>query len=522
MRRAVHPAACRAACATFVTLALAACGGDDSPATPETLATAQQACSQLAGKTIAGASVTAATTVAATATTPTFCKVNATIPPQLHLELRLPDQWNSKLYYEGGGGYNGSIQPLAGGNLAALKFGYATVTSDSGHTDGGLSAAFALNDALATNLFGSLSVPTVMSSTKEMLVAAYGKQPERSYLEGCSEGGREGMMAAQRNPNLFDGIVVRAPAHNWVGFMGHFNRNQKAVASPGGQLNDNKIKLLSKAVRDACDAKDGIVDGIVSNPQACTFDATSLRCAAGADAGDTCLSDAQLAVITSRTSAASYVGGTYKSAGIPLNGTEDDPAAGWNFWVTGNGNVRNSAHYLFQDTTVKNYLVRDLARDSLAYEWESNLNALYSMAVLNDATDPDLRAFKNSNAKLIFWHGGDDPSLSARDSLDYYQAAVAATGGQAAADDFMRYYVAPGVLHCRGGPGADQSDLLSALDAWVTKGTAPGTLTATRLVNGAVQGTRPLCRYPQYPRYTGPANDAGAAAQAANYTCTSP
>ncbi len=505
----------------LTTLVLSACGGDDEATPTAARVDAAQACAALAGKTLAGATVNTAGTVAASATTPLYCKVSATIAPQLHLELRLPQQWNGKLYYEGGGGYDGSIPPLAGGNLSALQQGYATVNSDSGHTDVGLSAAFALNDTLAANLFGSLSVPTVMSSAKEMVQTVYGKEPEKSYFEGCSNGGREALMAAQRNPNLFDGIISRAPAYNWVGFIGEFNRTAKAVAAPGGQINAAKLGLLAKAVRDACDAKDGIVDGIVSNPQACTFNAAALRCAGGADTGDSCLSDAQLAVVSSRTTPASFAGGAYTSAESPLHGNEDD-AAGWGPWITGNGDVRNAAKYLLQDSTIKNYLARNPAQDSLTYAYESNLGALYSMAALNDATNTDLRPFKASNAKLILWHGGSDSVLSPVATTAYYRGVTSTLGGQAATDEFMRYYLAPGVGHCEGGPGADQTDLLGALDAWVTKGTAPATLTATKVANGVTQASRPLCRFPQYPRYTGPANDNAAAALAVNYSCTTP
>jgi feruloyl esterase len=355
-----------------------------------------------------------------------------------------------------------------------------------------------------------------------MLLAAYGKGPEKSYFEGCSEGGREALMAAQRNPSLFDGIIARAPGHNWVGFMGHWNRNEKAVAAPGGQFTSAKLGLLANAVRDACDANDGIVDGIISNPQSCAYNPVALRCAGGADTGDSCLSDAQLAVVASRTTSASFASGAYTSAPLALNGNEDDPAAGWGAWVTGNGDVRKALHYLFQDTTVKNYLARDRAQDSLVYAYESNLDSLRNLAALNDATNSDLRPFKNANAKLILWHGGSDPSLSPAATTAFYQGIRAAVGSQAGTDEFVRYYVAPGVGHCENGPGADKADLLSALDAWVTRNTAPGTLSATKVTSGVITASRPLCQFPQYPRYTGPAGNAAAAALAANYTCTSP
>jgi len=160
--------------------------------------------------------------------------------------------------------------------------------------------------------------------------------------------------------------------------------------------------------------------------------------------------DAQLASVNSWTSPASWARGAYTDAGWALTGNEDDPSAR-PLWVTGNGTVQGALQYLFQDTTVKNYLARDPAQDSLTYTWDSNLNAVYAMAALNDATNADLRPFKNSNAKLILWHGGNDAALSHKSTTAYYQGVANAVGGQAAADEFVRYYIAPGVNHCAGG-----------------------------------------------------------------------
>ena len=504
-------------------LLLSACGSSDDDATTPAV-TAQQACTTLSGKTIAGAALTAAA-VPASGAEPTYCKVTGTIAPALNFELRLPDAWNGKLYYTGGGGYDGSLY-VGGPPTAALKQGYATAASDSGHQGSLLSADFALTDTVAAQLFGSLSVPTVMSTALETVTAAYGTPPSKSYYEGCSNGGREGLMAVQRNPNLFDGVIARAPAYNWVGFMGAFNRTAKALAAPGGAFSTAKTALLAKHVRDACDALDGIVDGVVSNPAACTpalVNVNALRCAGGADTGDACLSDAQLAVVTSWTTDAVFSGSsTFRNAGWPLTGNEDDPGA-WAAWETGGGNVTGALQFLFQDTTVKNYLARDPAANSLTYApWDQNQNALYAMAALNDATNTDIRPFINSGAKLILWHGGNDGALSVNSTAEYVanmRNAVGATD----ADASTRFYVAPGVDHCAGGPGADSADLLTALDQWVTKGTAPATLTAEkRDASGALTFALPLCQYPQYPRYTGPANDAAAAKLATNYTCTAP
>jgi feruloyl esterase len=268
------------------------------------------------------------------------------------------------------------------------------------------------------------------------------------------------------------------------------------------------------------------VDGIVSNPTACTANVVNigaLRCPGGVDRGDSCLSDAQLAVVRVWTSNVKYRGSsTYKSKGYNLTGNEDDPF-NFGFFASGNGDVKKSAHFLFQDTTVKNYLARDPNADSLAYQpWDRDPDSLAAMAALNDATQTDIRPFINHGGKLIVWHGGADPGLSVNTSINYIEDVRKSVGAKLA-DAATRLYVAPGVDHCQAGPGADQVDLLSALDQWVIKGVGPATLTAKKLdESGAVLFSRPLCRYPMYPRYTGPLNDAAAAKLASSYTCTSP
>ena len=251
----------------------------------------------------------------------------------------------------------------------------------------------------------------------------------------------------------------------------------------------------------------------------------SQRCAVPAVLirGDACLSDAQLAVVKSWTTDAVFRGNnTFRNRGYNLTGNEDDPM-GFGMWVSGNGDVRKAGQYVIQDSTVKYYLARDPKADSLAYApWDQNQNALYAMAALNDATQTDIRAFINNGGKLIVWHGGADAALSVNSTIEY-MANMRKSVGAANAAAATRFYVAPGVNHCEGGAGADKTDLLTALDQWVSKGMAPATLTAQKLdASGAVTRSLPLCQYPQYPRYTGPANDAAAAKLATSYTCTSP
>lgn len=481
--------------------------------------TSEAVCLGLQGKSAGGATVLTAVQVAQSPALPAYCLVKGLIAPRHNMELRIPDQWNGKLHQQGGGGYNGTVP---GADAVALANGYADVASDSGHQGTPFDATFALHDNYATQLFGSGYVPQLELAATELLRLAFGQGPSRKYFEGCSNGGRDALMAAQRNPDVFDGIIARAPAYNWAGFMGHFNRNFKTLAAVGGALTTDKVSLLAAAVRDACDAKDGIVDGIVANPAACAFDPAVLRCTGGVDAGQSCLSDAQLASVKSWTKPASFADGAYTSPGWPLTGNEDDPQA-WTLWFTGAaGNGIGSAQFLFQDTTVKNYLARNPLANSLTYEWNSHRAELQSMALLNDATNSDIRPFVKKGGKLILWHGAVDSAVTYRNTTAYYQGVEQALG-TSNFEKSVRYYIAPGVAHCSGGPGADKSDLLTALDEWVSRDVAPGHLIASKEEPaGGTTYTRPLCMYPMYPRYTGSVGDAGAVKLALNYTCTKP
>ncbi len=484
--------------------------------------TASGVCDALFGKSV-GDVVLTTSIVERKGGMPTFCRATGTIAPSLNFEIRLPDAWNGKLYYGGGGGYDGSVpEPVA----EPLVQGYVEVASDSGHQGDGMSAAFVLNDRRAAELFGSGAVPAVMATALKVVVAAYGVAPARSYFEGCSTGGQQALMAVQRNPALFDGVIARAPGFNWVGFNGAFHRTAEALAAPGGEFNAAKTALLATHVRQACDRLDGVVDGIVSNPTACTArvaNVGALRCPGGADTGDSCLSDAQLAVVKSWTSDAIFKGRTtYLAKGYNLTGNEDAPM-NFGVWATGDGDLKQAGQYVMQDTAVKYYLARDDKADSLAYTpWDKDPAALDAMASLNDATDPDILPFIRHGGKLIVWQGGSDAALSVNSTV-HYMAQVRRAVGAANADASTRLYVAPGVNHCEGGVGPDNTDLLSALDRWVTTKAAPGTLTARKLdATGAVLRTLPLCRYPRYPRYAGPAHDPAAVRLAANYTCTLP
>ncbi|MFP3614703.1 tannase/feruloyl esterase family alpha/beta hydrolase [Paraburkholderia sp. SIMBA_050] len=465
--------------------------------------------------------------IPATSTAPTYCQVTGTIPPHLGIEIRLPDDWNGKLYYQGGAGMDGSIPDLP---VAALTKGYAEVGSDGGHKGNAFDASFALNDPLALNMWGHLSIPTALSSAKEVVRDAYGSPPDRSYFDGCSTGGREALMTVQRYPTLFDGVIAGDPSYDIVGLIGWFNRNAKALAAPGGALTSAKLQLLSQSVLQKCDALDGVVDGVVSNPAACSksgFDPRALRCAGGGDSGNTCLSDAQLNSIASLTTTAQF--GTapniYTQVGHPFTGNEATQWLAGSAGAKGDGDYTMSAGYLFEDTIIKNIIARNPAVNPLTFTYDQDLNALFSTASIVNATSTDIRPFINNGGKLIMWHGGSDDFYPAQGTANYYDAMVSAVGGKSVADSAVRFYIPPGVGHCGNGPGAApaDSDLLQSLDDWVTKSISPGTLLATKLTpSGDTAFTRPLCQYPTYPRYSGPAGDAAAAKLARNYTCTAP
>ena len=505
-------------------LAFAACGliasgkalaSSDAPTRGAALA-----CATLSGRTIGGVAVTVAL-VPASASAPTYCKVEGVIAPALDFELRLPESWNGKLYYGGGGGYDGVMPDLV---VAPLTQGYAEVVSNGGHRGDGMSAAFIENDPRAAELFGSRSVPTVMAVAVKVLTAAYGAPPSRSYFEGCSTGGREALMAVQRDPELFDGVIARAPAFNWVGLMGQFHEVARALAAPGGEFTHAKIAIVAKRIRDACDGLDGIRDGIVSNPAACTAEVVNiaaLRCARGKDLGDGCLSDAQLAAFRAWINDVHYAGGAF-AKGHPLTGNEDDPD-NFGLWATSGGDVRKGGAFIMQDSTLQYYLAHDPKADSLGYSpWDRDQKAIDAMSAQIDATRTDIRPFIIKDGKLIVWQGGADAASSVNSTIDY-MTRMAKTVGSANATASTRLYVAPGVNHCHGGPGADEVDLLTVLDQWVTNGIAPDTLVAKKLdAKGAVAFSRPLCPYPSYPRYVGSSDDPAAAKLAASYACTPP
>lgn len=538
-------------------LSLSACGGgsDDAPAPPPPPAAVDptQACKSLAGVVIAatdiklptqGAKVAAAVMQAASgagaSATPEYCKVSVQIAsvdssaPPINVQVNLPTNWNQKALQMGGGGFDGLLVTAEGAATSAaaqptpLSTGYATFGSDSGHSVPNILAveeqvqAF-LNDEVVVN-YAAAQLKKTRDVAAALMKTRYGNLPKRMYFIGGSAGGREALLVAQRYGEDYDGSIAWYPAAGGVPLLMGFARTSRALAAPGAYPNVAKQKLLKTAVVKACDAADGAVDGIVSNPSACHFDVSTIRCPSGNDEGDACLSDAQIGAMNvmnsetilpyTLTSGEKGIKGINVYAGVDLSA----PGSGLAFAapVAKPSGLMQPAHDWLYDIFYRGILTRDPGANSLAFDpyapgvYLARLNFLSSMFW---AGNPDLSTFQKRGGKLIVVHGKDDALIPVGWSADYYQSVVAKMG-LTTVDGFMRYFEIPGYGHGVGAFTVDWNSL-QALDDWVEKGTAVDKPIVTDVNPGSGGRTRPLCRYPSWPKYSG----FGDVNSAANFTC---
>lgn len=471
---------------------------------PQARAASAAQCAALASALPPPAAVTSATWNAATATLPEHCRVEGVIGPgAIGFALQMPTVWNGKLYHQGGGGYVGAV-PSAN---AGLRLGYATAATDTGHRGGGLDGSWSLGNPQAVVDFGWRAIHETTETAKRLVRAYYGAGPRLSYFLGCSRGGGQGLMEAQRFPGDFDGILVGAPAYHWTEFMTGFNWNSRAIAA--GPILREKLPLVAGAVLAECDGKDGLVDGLIQDPRRCAFDPISLLCA-GADAPG-CLTGAQVSAVRKVYSGPRDSWGRLLSPGFPM-GAEDGPG-GWAAWISG-GDIVPSLQFTFQDQFFRYLVYGNASYDPFTLNYDTDPLGFGPIGAILNATDPDLSAFEARGGKIVMYHGTNDHALSLYKTIAYHDDVRETMGADVRG--FLRFFFVPGMHHCSGGPGLDTFDGFAALVDWVENGKAPERIVAS---GTAMPGrTRPLCPYPKEARHTG----RGSIEDASSFVCASP
>ncbi|MES2183803.1 MAG: tannase/feruloyl esterase family alpha/beta hydrolase [Pseudomonadota bacterium] len=576
-----HPRALAAFAAT-TTLALTGCGGGggDGGAAPfAPLPITQQSCASMGGLSIpaseiavanAGATVKSATLVKATDSgnaNGDFCKVLGSFKaidpaaPVINFEVNLPVTWNGKLVQEGGGGFDGTLvtglDPLnftAATAPTPVALGYVTMGDDAGHVGGVTDGSFAANDEALFN-YGRLSLKKTHDATIALMKRLYQVAvPRKTYFIGSSTGGRDGLSAIQNWPDDYDAIFINRPALNYTGLRLANNQLGRSVFlnNGAGWLNPAKTRLLLDTVMASCDALDGVQDGIISNLPSCKAkgDATlvALRCANGADTGDSCLSDPQLATVRTMASPiklsyplangvtqyggynllAGTVFGPPYSAARNFGPSPAAPAAP-NFLAVGSGTGANAPNaYVTGDQWMKYFITRNASFNTLTVDpvnpgvWQARIQAISAQT---DAASTDLDRFILKGGRIVWTHGSADEVVSTDSSIDYYNQLVARYG-PAKVDEFVRFYLIYGNGHGDTGPFLPQFDSLKILSNWVENAVDPAnTLVATNTRTAkdatdkspAATTARPLCRYPQYPKYNGGSANP---ALATSFTCS--
>jgi len=437
---------------------------------------------------------------------PAFCRVAATSSPSpdstIKIEVWMPAaDWNGRFEGVGNGGWAGNISYGALG--AALRDHFATASTDTGHEGG--TALFALGHPEKMIDFGYRAVHEMTVQGKAIVAAYYGSGPQWSYWNGCSTGGRQGLMEAQRFPRDYNGIAAGAPA----AYRSHLLFASMWIAratlvDPAAYIPPSKYPVIHSAVLKACDALDGITDGIIDDPTRCRFDPAVLTCS-GADAAD-CLTPPQVEAVRQ----------IYSSSINPRTGQEIFPALepgselGWSGHA-GGPEPRNISVSYFRYVLFHNpqWDIRtlDFDRDVALADQDDR--------GVNNAINPDLGPFQFAGGKLLLYHGWADNLIAPLGTINYYQDVVRTMGGAEQTGSFARLFMIPGMGHCGGGPGCDTFDKVGVLEQWVEHGTAPEKIVAAHRTNGVPDMTRPLCPYPEVAKWNG----SGSSKDAANFSC---
>jgi feruloyl esterase len=483
-------------------------------------------CESLASLSLPETTITSAQTVAAGSftmpgggfmpspispkTLPAFCRIAATLRPSpdsdIKIEVWLPvDRWNGKFQGVGNGGWTGSITYPA--LMEALQKGYASASTDTGHAGNPLDGSFALGHPEKVVDFGYRAVHEMTLKAKAIVAAFYDRSAQYSYWNGCSSGGKQGLKEAQRYPNDYDGIIAGAPANYWTHltaatvWVGDATHKDQASFIPPA-----KYRVIHDAVVKACDAADGLEDGLIDDPRRCHFDPKTVECP-GADA-PTCLTAPQVEAMKKIYGPATNP--RTKEAIFP--GLEPGSELGWGFMAGGKEPSEIGM------AEFRNIVYHDANWDWRTFDFDKGV-ALAEKVDNNTITanDPNLKPFFSHGGKLLMYHGWTDPLIAPENSINYYTSVLDKMGGVSKAGDSIRLFMVPGMDHCGGGEGPSVFDSVSAMEQWVEKGNPPAQMVASHVASGQVDRTRPLCTYPQVARYKG----SGSMDEAANFVCAS-
>jgi feruloyl esterase len=503
-------------------------------------------CGSLAGKSFGPAMITAATSVSPPSSlvgmdppTPTpiksaFCRVEGTIKPtpdsDIRFEVWLPptEAWNGKYQAVGNGGFAGSlIYPAMAWGLDAA---YAVSGTDTGHSGGSLDSTWALGRPEKIADFGWRAIHETALASKAVIEAYYGKAPSHAYFNGCSDGGREALMEAQRFPADYDGIVAGAPANFWTKLEANAEWAAQAVGEPGAWLSPANLSLVTSAALKACGGASGYLD----DPSACRFDPSTLVCKPGQT--ESCLTDAQVGALKKLYSGANDDAGKAIGPGYAVGG--EAGATAWPLWITGNTS-QGAAGSLLSLFATGHYANLVFDKPDLRIAGR-NVGDDFAASVKKagealDADNPDLGAFKAAGGKLIQYHGWNDAAIPPQNSLNYYTAVANKMGGVEQVQSFYRLFFAPGMEHCGVGPGPSavggvfglpspsrdpEHDVVAALARWVEQGAAPEKIVATRYRDNnpteGIEAQRPWCPYPVIARYS----EKGERTAASSFACT--
>ena len=476
------------------------------------------ACADLRSLTGYEFTVITANVVAAADEAAEHCRVSGQILPEVRFEVNLPTSWNRRLYMFGNGGYAGE-RFEAKGRVAtrnkALRHGFAVAATNTGHdTDAEPFATFATNDQKLVD-YAFRAVHTTAETAKRLVRAYYGEPQARSYFDGCSTGGRQGLMSAQRFPKDFDGIAVGAPVLSFSGTMVSYAWTLRALAE--APISGAKLKTLADRIYATCDEKDGLKDGLIDDPRQCGFTPSHdlPQCPADSEKVD-CFTTKEIATLERiygdvLSQGRRFFPGWPVGAEIAVRGS-----SGWNPWLVRDSDRPVAALFSESFFRFMAFPEADPHYDLAHFDFDKDPERMARIHQVLDATDPDLSLFQSHGGKIVMYFGWADAGLNPRMGVEYYEKVIGQMGPST--NSFFRLFMVAGMFHCDGGAGVSSFDAMTPLVKWVEKGAPPDRIIGSRLVGGKAVRTRPLCPYPLVARYSG----VGSIDDAANFVCRQP